>query len=404
MQRKRNRTPGVRVRHSRSCGSRGGGTCNCDPAYEAAVYSKRDGKKIRRTFERESEAKLWRADALVQLSKGAMRAPKPTTLHEAWDVWLEGAEAGTIRNRSGERFKPSTLRAYEAAMRLRVLPEFGAARLADLTRGDLQDYAERLIGEGLRAATVGITIAPIRAVCRRAIGRNELVVNPCTGLELPAPDGRRERFADPVEAAALLAAVTEADRALWATALYAGLRRGELMALRWEDVDLAVGLIHVRKGWDAQAGEIDLKSQAGRRRVPIIPELRDCLIDHRMLTGRDAGFVFGREPDRVFEPGAAVRRATKAWEAAGLERVTLHECRHTFASLSIAAGVNAKALSTFMGHANISITLDRYGHLMPGTEAEAAQLLDSYLTAQRQHAEDAVRVGVEGDHAVRAAL
>jgi integrase len=61
----------------------------------------------------------------------------------------------------------------------------------------------------------------------------------------------------------------------------------------------------------------------------------------------------------------------------------LHECRHTFASLMIAAGVNAKALFPFMGHANISITLDRYGHLMPGTEAEAASLLDTYLTADR---------------------
>jgi integrase len=74
-----------------------------------------------------------------------------------------------------------------------------------------------------------------------------------------------------------------------------------------------------------------------------------------------------------------IERADKAWKAAKLERITLHECRHTFASLMIAAGVNAKALSTYMGHANISITLDKYGHLMPGNEAEAAGLLDAYL-------------------------
>jgi integrase len=75
------------------------------------------------------------------------------------------------------------------------------------------------------------------------------------------------------------------------------------------------------------------------------------------------------------------------WRSAGLNRITLHECRHTFASLMVAAGVNAKALSTFMGHANISITLDRYGHLMPGSEAEAAELLDAYLAAQRKRSE-----------------
>jgi len=80
-----------------------------------------------------------------------------------------------------------------------------------------------------------------------------------------------------------------------------------------------------------------------------------------------------------------------AWKTAELARLTLHEARHTYASLMIAAGVNAKALQTFMGHANISVTLDRYGHLMPGTETEAAKLLETYLSAQRKLAEEAAR-------------
>jgi len=74
-------------------------------------------------------------------------------------------------------------------------------------------------------------------------------------------------------------------------------------------------------------------------------------------------------------------RADEAWKEAGLKRLTLHDCRHTFASLAIAAGVNAKALSTYMGHSGVSITLDRYGHLMPRNEAEAAGLMDAYLEA-----------------------
>lgn len=85
------------------------------------------------------------------------------------------------------------------------------------------------------------------------------------------------------------------------------------------------------------------------------------------------------------------RRADKAWKEASLLRLTPHECRHTFASLMIAAGVNAKALSTFMGHAKIGITLDRYGHLMPGSEEEAAGLLSDYLDAQRTREEDRAR-------------
>jgi integrase len=75
------------------------------------------------------------------------------------------------------------------------------------------------------------------------------------------------------------------------------------------------------------------------------------------------------------------QRADEAWTAAKLQRLTLHDCRHTFASFAIAAGVNAKALSSCMGHSSVAITLDRYGHLMPGKEAEAATLLDAYLAA-----------------------
>ena len=89
--------------------------------------------------------------------------------------------------------------------------------------------------------------------------------------------------------------------------------------------------------------------------------------------------MFGRSPVSPFQPTRITDRARKAWEAAKLDRIVLHEARHTFASLMIAAGVNTKALSTYMGHANISITLDRYGHLMPGNEDEAAGLLDAYL-------------------------
>jgi integrase len=102
--------------------------------------------------------------------------------------------------------------------------------------------------------------------------------------------------------------------------------------------------------------------------------------------------------ERFKIPARSVREIVKqmadergAKRVDSLERITLHECRHTFASLMIAAGVNAKALSTYMGHANISITLDRYGHLMPGNEDEAAGLLDAYLVAQQERVDERAR-------------
>jgi integrase len=160
--------------------------------------------------------------------------------------------------------------------------------------------------------------------------------------------------------------------------MFGGLRRGELMGLRVEDVDLGGGVIHVRRGWDVVAGEIATKS--GRdRRVPIPAILRSYLAAHLLSLGWREGLMFGATPTSPFTHTPTAARAQKAWKKAGLNPITLHECRHTFASLMIAAGVNAKALSAYMGHAAISITLDRYGHLMPGNEAEAADMLDAYM-------------------------
>jgi integrase len=159
--------------------------------------------------------------------------------------------------------------------------------------------------QGLAPPTIEVTLLPVRAIYRQALERGEIAVNPCEKLRLPRSDRRRDRIADPLEGAALIAAVPVEDQPVWATAMYAGLRRGELQALKVCDVDLATG--------------------------------------------------------------------------------------HTFAALMIAAGVNAKALQVYMGHANISITLDRYGHLMPGSEKEAAGLLDAYLEAQREAAEERAR-------------
>jgi len=138
-------------------------------------------------------------------------------------------------------------------------------------------------------------------------------------------------------------------------------------------------VIHVRRGWDVVAGEIATKSGKDRR-VPIAAVLRDYLDEHLLALAWDEGLVFGATASRPFPLTSTNTRAVKAWKKAKLEPITLHECRHTFASLMIAAGVNAKALSTYMGHAAISITIDRYGHLMPGNEAEAAGMLDAYMS------------------------
>jgi integrase len=354
--------------------------------YRAKVWSARDGKPIRKTFPTLAAAKAWRHDALVALQRGELRTPTTTTVTEAAKAWVEGARRGAIRTRSGDPYKHAAIRAYERALRLRILPALGSSRLSDVRRGDVQDLVDELVASGQAASTIQITIATLQAIYRRELHRGRLAVNPAAGLELPAVRNGRDRVADPAEAATLLAALPERDRAVWATAMYGGLRRGELQALQVDRIDLSAGVIHVDYGWDVKEGRIETKGR-NRRRVPIPAVLRDHLLEHLMRTGRRGrDLVFGKTAVSPFSTAALSVRADRVWKEANLRRITLHECRHTYASYMIAAGVNAKALSSYLGHAGIAITLDRYGHLMPGNEEEAAGLLDSYLERENAQA------------------
>jgi integrase len=326
------------------------------------------------------DARAWRAEAQTALRRGGLRAPSRTTLAEAAEGWLVAAQSGVVRTRSGDVYKPSALRGYEQALRLRLLPRLGGLRLSALTTVAIQDLVDGWVAEGLGTSTVRNTLLPLRAIYRRALGRDEVLVNPTRGLALPASRGRRERVARPEEAAALLAALPVEDRALWATALYAGLRRGELRALRWADVDLDAGLIRVERSWDDKTGPIAPKSRAGRRRVPLGHPLRGILTEHRLRQALGVELVFGRPDGRPLAAEWLSQRARRRWTAQDLAPIGLHECRHTYASYMIAAGVNAKALSSYMGHSSITMTIDRYGHLMPGNEQHAADLLEAFLS------------------------
>jgi integrase len=247
-----------------------------------------------------------------------------------------------------------------------------------------QDLADKLTGKdeitgrGLSASTVQNTLDPLRVIYRRAIRRDIVSFDPTEGLELRRPHGKRERVASPSEAAELLAALPDGERALWATAFFAGLRRGELRALRCSDLDLEQKVIRVRRGWDAVEGEQDGKSDAASRDVPILDSLSSVLASHLLASRRrDGDLVFGRSATDAFVPSTVRSRALKAWE--GREPIGLQEARHTFASLLIEAGVNPKVLSTLMGHAAISITFDVYGHLMPKGLDEAAAKANRYI-------------------------
>jgi integrase len=391
----RRSTVGVLYRHSRECQDpdRCGNRCNpsAEP-WQAWVYSKRDKKKIRRRFATHAAAKGWRTDALKAVKDKKLRAPTTRTLQEEVDDWLDGAQEGRILNKRNQRYKPAVLRNYEIALRLRVLPELGSRKLADIDLSDLIELKEQLLGEGVDGSTLRNTFVPLKAVYRRARIAGRVPVNPTIDLELPT-SGRRDRAATPAQATDQLDALGELERGLWGAAFYAGLRRGELRALRVGSVDLGAGTISVEHGWDAVEGEIAPKSQAGVRRVFLLEALRPLirpLVEDRGATA----FVFGSDTS-PFEPRNVERKAHRAVKAENdkrqkeaeetntkpvlVEWFGLHEARHSFSTFMDHAGISETRADRYMGHSAAGVA-GRYRHLLPGQIAEDAGRVDEYVT------------------------
>jgi integrase len=392
---------GIVRRHAPRCSVREGKRCRCNSGWEAWVYLRREKKKVRRTFKTKREAQAWRSEALTAARKGELRrAPKDSrTVYEALVDFVAGMESGEVRPKKKERYKPNTIRSYERAVRLRYKDsELGALRPSEVRRADVQRFADDLLAT-LSGHSASNVLNPLQAFYRRATDREELANEPTKGIDLPSGSSKRpRRIVAPEEAARLIKLLPLEDRPLWATAFYAGLRRGELQALRCEDIDLARNLIHVRKGWDQEEGEIEPKSEAAKRTIPLLAILRDFLDEQLVRTGRGGtDRIFGRTADQVFYPSTIDGRARRAWKAYNLaEReaaedegrapalltlLTLHECRHTFASLLIDTGANPKAIQVVMGHSKIQTTFDVYGHLLPGSYDDVRARMDAYLDA-----------------------
>jgi integrase len=150
---------------------------------------------------------------------------------------------------------------------------------------------DRLVADGLAPTTIELSVAPLRAIYRRAEQLDIVRHNATRGLSLPGERRSKLEIIPPAKALALLAVIDRADRAVWATARYAGLRRGELYVLRPEDIDLAAGEIHVQRGWDFKESEQSAKTEAADRRVPIPAPLR-AYLDEQLLTV-EGEYVFG---------------------------------------------------------------------------------------------------------------
>jgi integrase len=310
-------------------------------------------------------------DALIaELDRGP-------TFGELAHRWWEGVESGRIgkrKGRGGAGYSETTLKGYERTLRTRLVPEFGVRYAAEITERDWQLWVDQLSEDGLSRSRIANMLSVASAIYGWAARPTRQLVprNPVRDVELPPNDERpRTRVAPLDEAEQLLAALDLADRVPYGLAFYAGLRRGEIQRLRWEDVELDGSRLRVRKS----------KSAAGTgRRPPIAEPLREIL--------RAAAREYPSEPGDPVTPisvmsGKIASRAAKAWKAAGLSPITLHECRHTYASFLMAAGYTLKEIMEYMGHADLQM-VQRYTKLLPQPdERDPADRLDAYLRSHK---------------------
>lgn len=378
---------GVYRVHARGCAE--GSRCRCGRSYQARVYIAADDKSISKTFPSKREAELWRAEMIGAVDAGQVRAQRKRTVAEAADELVAGMEDGSVLNRSGKPYKPATVRSYRRALTLRVLPKLGHRKLGDVGPGDVQRFVEGLTRDGLDASTVRNTLDPLRVIFRRARQAREVLYDPTVDLIVPAaPRRRRTVSLSAQDAVSMVLALPESERALWAVAFFAGLRRGELRALRWSDVDLAAEppTLRVERTWDDVEGELgEAKTEAGSRTVALPTMVARLLAEHGLTTGR-AGeeLVFGRTAELPFVPSTIRRRALKAW---GEDRyLCTHQARHAAASFLIACpDVSDLELARTIGHSDVRTTKNVYGHLLPDSVARVAAgmnaLLDQAATA-----------------------
>ena len=340
---------GIIKRHTKDCRTRAGGRCNCDGCWQAAVYSKRDGRKIRKHFTNAAEAKTWRADALTALSQGTLRAATKATLRDTAQEWLRGAESGEVRNRSGQPYKPATLRGYRQALEDRVLPEFGAAS----SRRSPPPTCKPWSTAGRASACRPRRSATRSSRCRRSTAgqvsrRAARQPDPRPGAACAAAargrDRRRRGWPRSCSRAAAAGPAGVGHGAVCGPAL----RRAAGAALgrggRCRRHDRGARVLGPKGGPD-RAQDADL-----RRTVPMPGALRDLIArapaaqvrpgDDKPCSGRR-----GAVPRRRRSTGAPTRRGS----GGPTERLRLHQARHTYASFMIAAGVNAKALAQLHG-------------------------------------------------------
>lgn len=306
-------------------------------------------------------------------------------LGEYLHLWLE-TDRPRLRERTWDR--------YEQYVRLHIVPALGKTSLVRLSPQHLQRlYSDRL-ESGLSPTTVHHLHATIHKALRQAVRWNLVARNVADLVDPPRIVTHEMATLSPAQARAFLAAA-EGDRleALYVLAITTGMRQGELLGLRWRDVDLDGGSVQIRGSMQATSEGLRIaapKTPGSRRHVLVSEQPREALRKHRVRQAaerlrmgeawEDNDLVFANQVGRPIPAGNLLRRSFEPLlRRAGLPRMRFHDLRHTSATLLLGEGIHPKIVSEMLGHTRISTTLDLYSHVTPTMQREAADAFDAIL-------------------------
>jgi integrase len=309
------------------------------------------------------------------------------TVGEFISRWLESSEP---------RLRPATFRRYHDMLNRHAKPQIGHIKLAKLTPLDLQRHYTDRLDAGLSTTTVHHLHVMLHGALKQAVRWGMVARNVTEMVDAP-----RRTFPDITtwnaeQVGQFFEVSDQGDLgALWRLALLTGMRRGELLGLKWEDIDLDRGSLAVRrtlsrgKGGTWEIGQP--KTATGRRSIALPQSCVTALRKHRVAQNterlrlgelwEDNDFVFTNRTGGPLHVNSMMLQFRKLTEAAGLPKIRFHDLRHTSATLLLAKGVHPKIVQERLGHADISMTLNRYSHVTPDMQRLAADTLDEAFSS-----------------------
>lgn len=296
--------------------------------------------------------------------------------------WLD-AKAADVR--------PKTLKGYEEHLRLRILPQFGNRKLKSITPEDIEHLKTAILKGGkVSAATVGKYVIVVKMMFKTALIWGYIAKNPAEYIKRPPVSKQEPKILAPQEIKRLVEATPAKHKALMATACYTGMRQGEILGLKWDDIDFENKRVYVQR--TLQQGQLlGPKTEASRRSVDIPAFLVGWLEEHQLRQAvegpaSDVDLVFPNEAGKPMDrANLEVRIFKPALVLAGLTTsLRFHDLRHSYASMLIHQGANIKYVQKQLGHATVHMTLNTYSHLLPDAGQEAIRRLEETYDRRKE--------------------